>query len=416
MHLPHIRAIPVAAALLCLGKYSPAAISVSGISNETSHNGGRSLIVDDPAGFVTTASLNGSPIAVGESVSVDTAGFYELVVTETPGGGGAAIEETFLFNIREPGRGSTETGLPAFNAAPLVNDASSAVNTGQLITVTPAAYPDDLPVPFIALLQKTNGDPLWLNSKLRISDYPANSIQLRRGFGYTLLPPATENIASRTAALPSSDSITIEDNSIAYTSVTGDIVNDIDFGDGARLEFTGEVTVDAGVTLTIGAGGIIRLAPDTDIHVDGTFVVNATPENPTTFAPNVPGEPWGGFFLQETTSMVEISGTIFHGSGADQDWFDNNSGFSTHRDEQALFLVGADGAQQHSMTASSSRTTVSCFISTMMAPSTSRAAYSRVPAPPANSMGARSPLTAPPSCCSQTTIPASLTATTTQST
>ncbi|MGI9244292.1 MAG: hypothetical protein ACR2RV_26065 [Verrucomicrobiales bacterium] len=325
---------------------SGAAISVSGISDESNYTGSRSFTVADPAGFVTTATLNGDPAPVGESVGVERSGFYELVVTETPEGGGAPDVESFLFNIREPGRGSTETGLPAFTAVPLVNDAPSAINTGELVTIVPRAYPTDLPLPVIGLLQKTNRDPLWLNAPLRLADRPDHTIQLRRGFGYTLLPPqgSSLSINASTAGLSSSKPVVIEAETTPYTPVGGTIASDVDFGDGARLQFDDDVTVEAGTTLRIGAGSIVRLAPGVDLHVDGRFVVSATAENPTTFAPAVPGSTWGGFFLQDGSSAVDLTGTILHGSGADQDWFDTNPGYASHRDEQALFLVGPAGA------------------------------------------------------------------------
>ena len=62
----------------------------------------------DPAGFTTTATLNGESIPVGTSINHTGAGFYELIVTEVPDGGGAANSQTFLFNIRASGRGSSE--------------------------------------------------------------------------------------------------------------------------------------------------------------------------------------------------------------------------------------------------------------------------------------------------------------------
>lgn len=337
--------LSVFACVFGLVPIAAAAISVSGISNETNYTGEESFTVGDPAGFVTSATLNGAAVAVGTSVSVSAAGFYELVVTQTPDGGGAPAEQSFLFNIREPGRGSTETGLPAFTAAGLVNDAPAAINTGLLKLVTPTAYPDDLPIPVVGLLQKNSGDPLWLNARVRIGGHPASTIQLRRGFGYAFLPAQTSTVNTSTAGLSANRTITIEDSATSYTPVSGSIASDVDFGNSARLAITADLTIDAGATMTIGAGSIVRIAAGSDIHVDGNLIINATPANPTTFAPATPGSAWGGFFLQETTSNANITGAIFHGSGADQTWFDTNSGFASHRDEQALFLVGPPGAR-----------------------------------------------------------------------
>ena len=330
---------------LAIAAGAHAAISVSGLSDETSYTGPRSFTIDAPAGFVTTATLNGAAIPVGTSVSVSTAGFYELVVNETPEGGGVATEETFLFNLREPGRGSSETGLPAFTAAALVNDAPSAINTGRLELVAPAAFPEDRQRPVIALLENVDGTPLWLNARVEISGVPSSTIQLRRGFGYTFLPASTEQIVARAASLEVPRNFQVEDPGSGYVSIAGQIDQDMAFGEQTRILITADLTVAAGVTLQIGAGSLVLVAPAADIHVDGKLKVTATRSNPTTFAPSIPGEPWGGFFLQEPGSNIEMDGAILFGSGADQDWFDTNSGFSAHRDEQALFLVGPAGAQ-----------------------------------------------------------------------
>ncbi|MFT5856535.1 MAG: hypothetical protein ACI8XO_003789, partial [Verrucomicrobiales bacterium] len=192
---------------------------------------------------------------------------------------------------------------------------------------------------------KTNGDPLWLNAPMRIAAQPESTIQIRRGFGYGFVPANTSIIEAESANLVATKFISIEDSTTIYNPVAGAIDSDIDFGDNARLVITADVTIGAGATLTIGAGSIIRLAAGADIHVDGNFVVSATTANPAIFAPTSPGSAWGGFFLQETTSDVDITGAIIHGSGADQTWFDTNSGFASHRDEQATFLVGPAGAQ-----------------------------------------------------------------------
>lgn len=322
-----------------------AAIAVSGISNKTSYSGNKTLTVANPAGFTTTAMLNGNPISVGNAVTVSGASFYELIVTETPGGGGAAITQTFMFNLREPGRGSSETGLPAFVAAPLVNDAPSAVNTGNLVVTSPTAYPDELPLPVVARLQKGNGDPLWLHSEVRSENFPSAPIQLRRGFGYTILPPQTASAIydAKTAGLSVNAETTIETDTV-WTTVSGTIAADTNWGGNARIHVTGDLTINAGSTLTVGAGTIVKVATNGDLHVDGALVVNGTSANPVVFAPASSPARWGGFFLQKSTSNVNIMGAIFFGACADQSWFNTHSGFASHRPEQAVFLVEPAGA------------------------------------------------------------------------
>jgi hypothetical protein len=322
-----------------------AAISVSGISNKTSYSGARSFTVADPAGFTTVATLNGASVTVGSAVNVSGAGHYELVVTETPDGGGAAVSQTFLFNLREPERGSSETGLPAFVAAPLVNDAPSAVNTGSLIITMPSAYPDELALPVVARLQKNNGDPLWLHSPVVASNFPQSPIQLRRGFGYTILPAQSGSVTydAKTAGLTQNASSVIETGT-TWTTVSGSISSNTTWAANSRVHVTGNLTIDAGVMLTVGAGTIVKVATNGDIFVDGSLVVNGTAADPVVFAPASAPARWGGFFLEQSTSDVVMTGAICFGACADQDWFDTHSGFASHRPEQAVFLVGPAGA------------------------------------------------------------------------
>lgn len=338
----------IASLLSLLGSsLTSAAISVSGIATETNYNGGnRTVTVDNPAGFTTTATLNGANFPVGTAIGISGARFYELVVTETPDGGGAATTESFLFNIREPERGSSETGLPAFVAAPLVNDAPSAVNTGTLHLVSPSHYPDELAIPVVARLQKADGEPLWLHSLVTSENFSANPIQLRRGFGYTILPaqPASTITYSTSTAGLSQNAITIVESGTVWTDVSGSIIASTSWPANSRIHITADLTIDAGATLTIAEGTIVKVATGGDIHIDGSLVIDGTLANPVVFAPASAPERWGGFFLQETTSNIDAEGAIFFGACNLQNWFSVNSGYAAHRKEQAVFLVGPAGA------------------------------------------------------------------------
>ena len=228
------------------------------------------MTVASPAGFTTTATLNGAEFPIGTPVGISGAGFYELIVTETPDGGGTAAIESFLFNIRDPERGSSETGLPAFVAAPLVNDAPSAVNTGSLQLISPANYPDDLAIPVAARLQKSNGDPLWLHSLVTAEDFPANPIQLRRGFGYTILPaqPAS-TITYRAATAGLTDEVdTVIETGTVWSDVSGTVSSNTSWPVNSRIHITADLTIDAGATLTVGAGTIVKVATGGDIYVN----------------------------------------------------------------------------------------------------------------------------------------------------
>jgi hypothetical protein len=70
-----------------------------------------------------------------------------------------------------------------------------------------------------------------------------------------------------------------------------------------------------------------------NITNDGAVVINGTLEQPVVFMPNSRAQPWGGFFMRNSSGSVNASGTLFVASGADP------AGGAGHRTEQCLFLV-----------------------------------------------------------------------------
>ena len=97
--MPLPRIVPIIVLAMSVSD-AAAAISVSGVSHEDISSSAQTFTVDDPAGFTTTATLNGDPIAVGSPITVSEPRLYELVVTEAPDGGGIPTAQTILFIIR----------------------------------------------------------------------------------------------------------------------------------------------------------------------------------------------------------------------------------------------------------------------------------------------------------------------------
>lgn len=96
---------------------------------------------------------------------------------------------------------------------------------------------------------------------------------------------------------------------------------------------TGTLTVNAGVTLTVGEGTIVKIYSGTatngsaaEIVVNGTLQVNGVDGNPVVFAPDAASGNWGGIELPVATSIVNATSTIFTGSGEDETWFDTHAG------------------------------------------------------------------------------------------
>ena len=118
-----------------------------------------------------------------------------------------------------------------------------------------------------------------------------------------------------------------------------------DWGEDARIKITSSVgsafTIPAGVTLTIGAGSVIVIDPGLEIEVLGNIVVNGTLAEPVVFTAQDRNVPWGGFLLEASTSVANITNAILTAACADSNWFStHHSGDHRHRQEQCLFYLG----------------------------------------------------------------------------
>jgi hypothetical protein len=309
----------------------------------------------------TSASLDGSPFPTGVATPVTAIGYHELTVTDpalTPS------TQTYAFIVRNPERGSSEDGIPTMRPWRIIMDAPSAFQGNLLSVLAPAQYPVGLPVPVMARLSKgphagtAAGDPLFLNGLVRSTQFPATPILLRRGWGSTILPPAsTAGTAAYDAevnGLSQAAPITFETNP-SWTTKSGNLASSENWGTNARIHVTGTITIPAGVTITIGAGSVVRCAPGAEFWVrpGGSVSITGTAQQPVTFVPDSTSAPWGGFWLQPAsganTAQLTASHTLFCCWGANQNWFatapagEPAKNFPRHRNQQPCVAV-APGA------------------------------------------------------------------------
>ncbi len=345
---------------LCLLTTSAAsgAISISGLADKTKYNDSVTFTVTaDPAAVTTTATLDGAPVLVGSAVQVTAISYHELSAESRDGGGALIDSRTVRFIVRNNAeRGGTEDGIPTFTPFRSVNDAPSAFAGQTLKVIAPSAWPIGFPIPIAAVLRSPEDEPLWLNGTVGFAGLPQTPLQLRRGWGSILAPAATTagvlELGATVNGLEHNPSISIE-NAPVFTQVSGTLSASTTWPANSRIHVTGTLTIDPGVTLTVGAGTIVMISTGTstngsaaEIVVNGTLQINGVEGNPVAFVPDTPGENWGGIELPAATSVVNAAHTIFTGSGEDGVWFDNDGGYGgpSHRPEQALFLVVGSGS------------------------------------------------------------------------
>jgi hypothetical protein len=342
---------------------SHAAITIGGVADKTKYDNSVTItITADPNAVTTTATLDGEAFAVGSTVVVNSIRYHELKAESRDAGNALVDSKTIRFIVRNSARAGSEDGIPTFTPYRAVNDAPSAFAGGVFKVIAPAAWPAGLPIPIAATLRDGANEPLWLNGPVSFGGFPATTLQMRRGWGSVVAPAATAGTIQVNAGvngLTDNPSIVIESSPV-FTDVSGTISSNTTWPANSRIHVTGTLTIAPAATLTIGEGSIITVysgngsaGSAAEIVLNGLMQVDGTQANPVVFAPDTATGKWGGIELMATTSNLMASHTIFTGSGEDQTWFDTHSGYTTHKPQQALFLLAGSasgtsaGAQIH---------------------------------------------------------------------
>ena len=309
-----------------------AQIAVNGVTDKATPADTVTFTIVNQAGFTYTAFLNTNPVPVGVAVTVNRPDFYQLYISRTDGLSTTSTNIRFI--VRASERGATEWGLPPQTPWPIIQSSPAEFAGAHLRLLVPPNFPAGYEIPVVGWVLDAGDHAVRANGLLAAAGQ--NSIQLRRGVGSGFLssnqPPGVLNYAPSVGGVATNKPITIE-SPVVWTSVSGALNGATTWPDGARMRVTGHLAVPAGSTLTIGAGAVVLLNSGVNITNDGSITINGTVEEPVVFMPNTRTQPWGGFFMRNSSGSLVANGTIFTGSGA------NPSGGAGHRPEQCLVLV-----------------------------------------------------------------------------
>ena len=337
-----------------------AAVSITGIVDKTKYSNTctYTVVADTTAGTTTTATLNGVATTVGSPVVLTTVRYHELLAESRDGGGALVSSQLVRFIVHNSVRNGSEDGIPSHTPFKTVQDAPSAFAGKTLKVIAPAAWPAGVPVPLAFKLVDGANETVRLNGIVAMSGFPATKVQLRRGWGSVTAPAVsaagTLNLNAAVNGLSHNPAITIEAAPV-FTTVSGAIGNTT-WPANSRIHVTGTLTVNAGATLTVGQGTIVKVYTGTgtaqsaaEIVVNGTLQINGVEGNPVAFIPDTVGGLWGGIELPTASSVVNAAHTLFTRAGEDPLWFDStarptHTGYASHQDEQALFLISGSGA------------------------------------------------------------------------
>jgi hypothetical protein len=329
-------------AALCLLAFRAAAqITVNGVADRGNYSEAVTFTVVEQAGFSDAAFLNTNSIPTGVPVTVNRPDFYELRVFRTNDTSGAVTSLYLKFLVIASERAGTEWGLPRQFAWPLITSASNEFADARLRLLAPSSFPIGYEIPVVAWVEDEDGHAIRANGFVAAAGHP--SIQVRRGVGSGFLAATnsagTLEYAPAIQGLGTNKTITLEPPVAPWVQISGTLSGNVSWPANSRIHVTTNITVNAGATLTIGAGTIVRINPRCDITNNGAVVINGTRADPVVFMPNNRAQPWGGFIMRNGTGSVTGTGVIFTGSGAVPNWFGTGGNPGSHRTEQALFFV-----------------------------------------------------------------------------
>lgn len=315
-------------------------IPINGVADKQTYTDSVSFTVPAETGFRYSITLNDQALPAGQTVQITEPDFYLLLVLRSPIAGGVTNSRLVRFLVVAGERKGTEWGLPPHVPSPVIPSASTEFGQANLRLLMPSRLPLGLNLPVIAWVEDAAGHARRVNGVLAAEGFPP--MWVRRGVGSAVHkvegPARTLTFQAQLGGLSSARQLELEEVS-QWTQARGILASQTEWQDGSRVHLTGNLTVPAGGTLRIGAGSVIQLDPRVDITNNGRILILGTQSDPVLFLPAQPGRPWGGFIMRSGTGMIEGTGVIFSGSGAEPAWFGQNGNPGSHRKEQALFFV-----------------------------------------------------------------------------
>jgi hypothetical protein len=296
-------------------------------------------------GYSYRALLDGKPVPTDVTNWVDMVDYHELLISRT-NVGAATISNRLVRFIVDSDRGNPENGLIRWTPYPPINSTAGELAGAQMRVITPAEYPTQLPVPVVVWLEDGQGRPRRANGFVTAPGFEATPVQVRRGTGSGFLPPATVggplDYQATLPGLQTNKQVQI-DVTTTWTTRSGILATSETWPPNSRIHLNGNLTVPAGLTLTIGAGSIIKLNPLVNITNTGRVVIDGTLDQPVVFtatnvvAPERNAGAWGGFVMRGATAVLDANGAIFAGGAGGTGW--SFSPGSSHRSEQAVLMV-----------------------------------------------------------------------------
>jgi hypothetical protein len=342
-------------ALVCLfvaagaGALAQTALTINGVTDKSTYDLQASFAVPSESGYSYRVLLDGARVPTDLSQTINRVDYHELSVWRTN-------LSTFAFSNRlvrfiiQSDRGNPEKGLIRWTPYPPIPSTAAELAGARMRVITPSDYPLGLPIPVVVWLDDEEERARRVNGFVTAAGFETNRVQIFRGAGSGMLPPAAASgPLDYTATLPGLQTnklINIE-STTTWTSRSGVLGSSEIWPPNSRVYLTASLTIPAGMTLTINAGTIVKLNPLVNITINGQVLINGTVDQPVVFTatnvvwPEKTAGAWGGFVMRGSPASRPVllaSGAIFTGGGGGTGWsFPDPS--TSHKSQQPVILM-----------------------------------------------------------------------------
>jgi len=321
-----------------------APLTIDGIADRATYTNTAGFSVPVVPGYSYAVLLDGARVPAVIPNLVNKVDYHEVTVWRTNMVNGDLTNRTLRFIVQAGSRGNPEKGLIVWTPYPPIPSTASEFAGAQLHVAAPQDYPMGLSIPVAAWVDDGYDRIVRGNGWVSAPGYESSTFRLVRGYGSGFLPAATTGgIIAYTpviAGLQASNSIHIE-SSTAWSTVSGVLAGDTSWVANSRIALSADLTIPAGVTLTIGSGTVVRIDPLVNITNSGTLVIEGTSAQPVVLTSTARPAPerntgaWGGIIMRG--GRLVANWAILTGAGG-ATRFSFSPGAS-HRSEQALLLV-----------------------------------------------------------------------------
>jgi len=226
--------------------------------------------------------------------------------------------------LLDPERGETEWGLPPWTPA---EPEQGELGDQTVKLIYPPSAPEGISIPLIVVL----GEELTLSELYLNAEIGSAAFKIKRGVGSVSVPgnQREQALGIDNRSFP----LNIQSLDATPLSLSGVLTANRHYAAGSYIHIPADLTIPEGITLTIGNGSFISIAPEVNIQNNGLLYFSGSSGNPVTVTCSEEKKYWGGFIGNSSGNRVEASYTIFSRSG----FFSDGAYSYGHAGRQALF-------------------------------------------------------------------------------